>query len=252
MTEEILQARKLGAAYGWVWLKQGFWVFKQSPLLWMVLTAIFVVGTFGISTIPIVGGPLSALLLPAFFAGLMIGCDAVAHEKELELMHLFAGFQKHAAPLVTLGGINLLGNLLVFGLMMLTGGAMLIGLMTSGSPPDDQTLLQAVAKAKFALPLGMVLSFALQAIIIFASMLVVFRDIAPITALKATIRAFLDNALPLGVYGLIQLPFAILASMPMMLGWLVLLPILIASIYAVYRDMFPMKSDLATLNSAAT
>lgn len=248
MTKETLQARKLGAAYGWDWLKQGFWLFKQSPLLWMVLTAILVVGSVGISAIPVVGGSLSTLLMPGFFAGLMIASNALAHQEEMELAHLFAGFQKHAAPLVALGGINLIGNFLIFGIMMLTGGADLMEIMMSGNLPNDQVLVEAVTKARFALPLGVALSFALQMITLFAAMLAVFRDAAPIPALKSAVSACADNIFPLIVYGLVQIPFAILACLPMMLGWLVLLPILIASMYAVYRDMFPMQSDFAAMS----
>jgi len=241
-----MEARKVGAAHGWMWLKQGFWLFKKNPLLWMVQTAIVVVGMFGIAIIPIVGDPLSALLFPSFFAGLMLGCHALAKEEELELAHLFAGFQRYAAPLVALGGINLIGNFLILGMMMLTGGASLVGIMMSGNPPDNpEVFMQAVTEAWFALPLGVALSFALQATTLFATMLVIFRSVAPIPALQASLRAFLRNAMPLIVYGLMQLPFAVLATLPMMLGWLVLLPILITSMYAVYRDMFPMESDLA-------
>ena len=59
----------------------------------------------------------------------MFGCHALAQGEELELAHLFAGFQQHAQKLVTLGGINLVAQLLILGVMMLTGGATLVGIM---------------------------------------------------------------------------------------------------------------------------
>jgi uncharacterized membrane protein len=69
---------------------------------------------------------------------------------------------------------------------------------------------------------------------------------APLPAMKVSLRAFLRNMIPLTAYGLLLLPFAILASLPMMLGWLVLLPVIITSLYAIYRDLFPMEGDVAT------
>jgi len=63
--------------------------------------------------------------------------------------------------------------------------------------------------------------------------------------MKTSLRAFLQNMIPLSVYALLLLPFALLASLPMMLGWLVLLPVIITSLYAIYRDIFPMEEDLA-------
>ncbi len=61
--------------------------------------------------------------------------------------------------------------------------------------------------------------------------------------LPINMRAFWRNLMPLTVYGLLLLPFAILASLPMMLGWLILLPVIIASMYAAYRDLFPSVTE---------
>jgi uncharacterized membrane protein len=65
------------------------------------------------------------------------------------------------------------------------------------------------------------------------------------------VRATLVNLLPLLVYSLMVLPFALLATLPYMLGWLVLLPVLITVQYAIYRDMFPMPGDRAMPADAA-
>lgn len=247
-----MEARKVPAMHGWLWIKQGYWLFRKNPLLWMVLASIGVVGLFGISLIPVVGDPLSTLLFPVLLAGFMFGCHALAQGEELELVHLFAGFQKHAQQLVTLGGINLVCQLLILGVMMLTGGAALVGLLMSGKPVDDPAILaQAVVGAGLAMMLGVLLfSFLLMAMQ-FAPMLVIFSDMRPVPALKASLQAFLRNFLPLTVYGLALVPFMILASMPMMLGWLVLLPIIITSLYAVYLDLFPAQSESAANPAAA-
>ena len=44
--------------------------------------------------------------------------------------------------------------------------------------------------------------------------------------------------LPMLVYSLLGLVFAIVASIPLGLGWLVLAPMFAASIYASYKDIF--------------
>jgi len=242
-----MEARKVHAMHGWMWIKHGYWLFKKNPLLWMVLTSIGVVGIFGISTIPVVGDPLSTLLFPALLAGYMFGCHALAQGEELELAHLLAGFQQHAQKLVTLGGINLVGQLLILGVMMLTGGATLVSIMMDGKAgaEDPVILLQAVTGAGLAITLGAILFTVLLMAMQFAPMLVVFGKMAPLPAMNASVRAFLRNMIPLTMYGFLLLPFAILASLPMMLGWLVLLPVIITSLYAIYRDLFPMEGDIA-------
>lgn len=239
------EARKVAAGHGWMWLKQGIWLFRKSPLLWMVLTSICVVGLVGISTFPMIGDSLSTLLFPGFFAGLMAGCHALANDEELELAHLFSGFQKHAVPLVTLGGISLVGQLAILGLMTLLGGGDLVNLMMSGKQVDSpEVLAQAVADAGGALYIGMFLFFVLLMGLQLAPLLVMYREMAPFAAVQHSLRAFLRNALPMALYGAIVFPLMVLATLPMMLGWLLLLPVLITSTYAVYRDLFPMPGDV--------
>ena len=243
-----MEARKVHAMHAWMWIKHGYWLFKKNPLLWMVLTSIGVVGIFGISTIPMIGDPLSTLLFPALLAGYMFGCHALAQGEELELAHLFSGFQQHAPKLVTLGGVNLVAQLLILGVMMLTGGATLVSIMmdSKASAEDPAVLMQAMTGAGLAILIGATLFSVLLMAMQFAPMLVIFGNMAPIPAMKTSLRAFLRNMIPLSVYGLLLLPFAILASLPMMLGWLVLLPVIITSLYAIYRDLFPMEEDIIT------
>lgn len=253
MTGMETEARKVKALHGWMWISHGWWLFKKSPLLWMVLAAIGFVGMFGIATIPVVGDPLSTLMFPALLAGYMLGCHALAQGEELELVHLFAGFQKHASRLVTLGGINLVAQLLILGIMMITGGAALVSLMMDGgaAASDPSVLAQALVGAGFAIVLGMTLFTLLLIAMQFAPMLVIFRNLAPVPAMRTSLQAVMRNWLPMTVYALLLLPFAILASLPMMLGWLVLLPVIITSTYAIYRDLFPMEGDGAAPTAEA-
>ncbi len=44
--------------------------------------------------------------------------------------------------------------------------------------------------------------------------------------------------LPMFVYSLLGLVFAIVASIPLFLGWLVLAPVFAGSVYASYKDIF--------------
>ncbi len=237
-----MEARKVAAANGWLWIKQGYGLFKKSPVLWVILAAIGLLGMLAISHIPVVGNPLVTLLFPVLLGGFMLGCRALEQGEELELAHLFAGFQHNMQQLLTLGGINLVGQLLILGLMMLTGGATLVGIMTSAEPvTDPEILMQAVAGAGAALLLGTTLSLLLLMAMQLAPMLIIFDKLSPVPALKASLRAFWRNIMPLTVYSLLLLPLAILASLPMMLGWLILLPVIITSMYVAYRDLFPAQ-----------
>lgn len=250
-----MEARKVNAANGLLWIKQGYWLFKKSPVLWVVLTVIGTMGLLSIASLPVIGDPLATLLFPVLLAGFMLGCRALELGEELELTHLFAGFKQNAQHLVTLGGINLVSQFLILGVMKITGGAALVSILMSGKPVDDPAVMvQAVAGAGLAITLGMILFGVLMMAMQLAPMLVVFGRMAPVTALKTSLQAFVRNMIPLTVYGTATLLLALLATMPMMLGWIILLPVIIASMYAIYRDLFPTQiEDIASgKNQAAT
>jgi len=238
-----MEPKHLSAGHGWEWIKQGYALFMKAPLLWIVLLLICVVAAIAFSSVPVVGEPLVSLLMPVVLAGLMAGCRDLLKGEELELAHLFRGFQQRTAQLVTLGGISLVSQFLIFGLMMLVGGAALVGILMSGQPDvDPQVMMQAVSGAGLAVLLGITLFSVLIMAMQFAPLLVFFNNVTPLTAMKLSLRAFLNNVAAMLVYGMTFIMLAILASIPMMLGWLVLLPLVFTSLYASYSEIFPAEN----------
>ncbi|HEX5338605.1 MAG TPA: BPSS1780 family membrane protein, partial [Gallionella sp.] len=112
-----MEPQRLSSGHGLQWIKQGYAIFMKAPLLWIVLLLICFISVAGVSAVPVVGEPLASLLLPALLVGLMAGCRALEQGDDLELAHLFSGFQQHTAQLITLGGIALVAQLLIFGLL---------------------------------------------------------------------------------------------------------------------------------------
>ena len=239
-----MKPQRLQAIQGWQWIKQGYALFMKAPLLWVVILLICFFAVAGLSAVPVVGEPLASLWLPVVLVGLMTGCRALEHGEELELAHLFSGFRQHTAQLVTLGGIALVGQFLIFGVMMMVGGATLVSILMSGQPVEDPEIIrQAVSGAGIAILLGITLFSVLLMTMQFAPMLVYFNNFAPIDAMKLSLRAFLANIGPMLVYSVTFMFLAILASIPMMLGWLVLMPIVFTSLYACYRNIFPAMKE---------
>jgi uncharacterized membrane protein len=236
-----MEARRLPARQGWEWIKQGYALFMQAPILWVVLLIVCFLAAIGLSLIPIIGEPLVTLLTPMVVVGLMAGCRELKRGEPLELAHLFSGFQHHTSQLITLGGITLVGQYLIFGLMILVGGAELVAILMSGQPPEDPEIIaQTIAGAGFSVLLGLVLFSVLMMAMQFAPMLVYFNNLSPITAMQSGLHAFTRNIGAFFVYFFTLTLLALLASMPAMLGWLILLPIIFTSLYAAYLDIFPL------------
>ena len=235
-----MEPQRLQARQGWEWIKQGYALFTKAPLLWIVFLMILFVAAVALSSVPVVGEPLVSLLMPVISAGLMAGCRSLQQGDELELAHLFSGFKQHTSSLVTLGGITLASQYLILGVMMVVGGATLVGLLTSGQPDTDpNVLMQAITGASFAVLLGIVLFIMLMMAMQYAPLLVFFNNATPVQAMKLSLRAFTHNVGPMLVYYITFTFLAILASLPMFLGWLVLLPLVFTSLYASYCDIFP-------------
>ncbi len=115
-----------------------------------------------------------------------------------------------------------------------------IGTLLTGDPLQAGVAALAALGigALFAVLLGLLLGIPLMMAFWFAPALVALRNAEPLAATKASFDACLRNMWPMLVYSLLGLVFAIVASIPLGLGWLVLAPVFAASIYASYKDIF--------------
>lgn len=233
-----MKARVVEAGRGWQWIVEGFALFRKNPLMWIALTVVLVLIWMVSFLIPLIGPLLFNLLSPVLFAGLMMGCRAVERGEELELAHLFAGFRKNPTALVTIGGFYLIGTIVVVGVIFMTAGGTMLPAVLDKSGGDMQAIAAAMRSMALALALGFALYLPLLMLIWFAPLLVVFNDLNPVEAMKTSFFACLTNWLAFLIYGLIILVLWFIASIPLLLGLVVLLPVLICSLYASYKDIF--------------
>jgi uncharacterized membrane protein len=226
------QARPVG--HGWSWIAEGWHLFKRQPGIWigivLVLFAIMLAAAF----IPVVGGLALSLFGPVFAGGIVIGCKALESGAELELGHLFAGFRSRTGALVAIGALYLGVSLVV---MLGVGLVMGVGMFTMmGADP------QGAAAAGITMLLAMLVAMALLLPVFmaiwFAAPLVVLHGEGAVDAMKGSFSGCLKNVLPFLWYSVIFVALAFLASLPLLLGWLVLGPVLAASIYTAYRDIY--------------
>jgi uncharacterized membrane protein len=235
-----MEPRSVGAGQGWQWIADGFGLFRKSPLIWIVLLVIYMVIFMVLSIVPVVGPLVMMLLSPVFTAGFMLGCKALEQGEDLEIGHLFGGFQQNASTLVTVGGLYLVGYLLIFVLMALLGGGSMVSMaMMGGEHADPAVMTAAMGTMSFALLVALALLVPLMMAYWFAPALVVFHGMGAVDAMKLSFAACLKNVVPFLVYGVVALILMIIAAIPLGLGMIVLLPVLVASLYTCYTDIFP-------------
>ena len=243
-----MEARVVAPGRGWQWLFEGFWLFRKTPVIWLALTLALGLMWVVSLMIPVLGPLLFNLLSPALFAGLMVGCRALESGKPLEMAHLFAGFRQHAAPLVTVGGVYLVGTVIVVGIVLVVAGGSMLPAVLTKPGTDIETLRAAARSMAVALAIGAAVYLPVLMAVWFAPLLVVFNGLAPVGAMKLSFTACVSNTVPFLVYGVAVLMAWIVLSLPAALGaagallaaalLVASIPVLICSVYMSYRDIF--------------
>ncbi|MEI7457433.1 MAG: BPSS1780 family membrane protein [Nitrosomonadales bacterium] len=245
-----MEIRKLNAARGWIWVKQGYQLIMRNPLLSIALALVGASMLFFAILIPLIGPLLAVLLMPLLMAGYMRVCRALEEAEEVEFAQLFAGLKKQPSRLIALGGYTLLGLLIASMVMMVVGGEALNKLLQSfQSANDPELLVNAMSTAGSGVVLGLMLGFALVCLLMmafqYAPMLVFFSNVPPLVALRVSLAGFLRNLIPYTVYSLIiQAIGLVLSILPFGVGMIVFIPLCFTSLYVSYRNIFPFADEI--------
>ncbi len=231
----IAEGRAVDAGRGWEWIAAGFGLFKQQPGTWVLITIAFGVGWIVIGMVPLLGALADLLLMQVIVGGILLGCRALDKGETFEFAHMFAGFKQNTGNLVILGVLALVaGIIIMIPMMLIVGGGSFLGALRGGGAGA------AAIGASFFL--GFLVTLALSVPVYmalwFASSLIVFHGLAPVDAMKTSFFACLKNIVPFLLYGVILFVLGIIAAIPVGLGLLVLIPVIWASVYCAYRDIF--------------
>jgi len=229
------EGRTVAAGRGWDWIVDAFALFRRQPGMWILIVLLAGILFIAISIVPVLGSLASALLFPVFAGGVMLGCRDLDQGGPLEIAHLFAGFKDKAGNLVMVGVFNLVGWVIIaFAVAAVAGGGVLMGVMRGGIEGAGLSIASMLIAALLVAALSVPLYMATW----FAPALIVLGDLAPVAAVKVSFFACLRNWIPFLVYSVVLLLACVVAAIPAGLGFLVLIPVLAASVYTAYRDIF--------------
>jgi len=171
--------------------------------------------------------------------GMALGCRSLETGGDLELEHLLAGFRRNTGPLVAVGLLYLVGELVLLSVFAMFAG---MGLLTAVLSGDEAAILSSLSSGLLFLALGGLVTLALAIPLVaaywFAPVLAMLHDVPAIPAMKESLFACLRNWLPMLVYGLVMLLLLVVAVIPLGLGLLVWAPLMFATIYTSYRSVF--------------
>jgi hypothetical protein len=245
------------AGQGWRWFKAGFALYRAQPIVWIALCFAYWSIMSIAALVPFVGFAASLIMVPIFSVSFMNIARYAELGRRPEFPMLLSGFRGRPKPLVMLGLVYLGLHVLLFAVLLIAapggeaGDARPIGDAGIDTDALRATLLRGAALAT-ALYLPIVAAFW------YAPVLASWEGHAPGKALFFSFFAVLANWRAFLVYGLIA---TTLAAAVMLVGILVfggaareggnvlrfavplyvatLMPVLFASFYASYRDVFP-------------
>jgi len=229
-----LESRQVPAGNAWAWIVSGFNLFKANPVMWIVILLIYLAIIIPISFIPVIGSVVTTLLAPVFAAGMMWGCKALVLKQDLEINHLFEGFKKNTAQLISVGGVYMLSLLVIMVMVVLMLDKDTIELLMKG-----QEVSPAQANA-MTLPILIAMLFILPILMAYwyAPVLIGLHNLTVLEAMKLSFIACLKNMLPFLLYGLIFMVILVVAIIPFGLGLIVAVPVMMTSLYTSYVDVF--------------
>jgi uncharacterized membrane protein len=227
--------RQVGAGRGGEWIGEGWAMFRQSPGTWIGLVVVWVLLLGLVSSAPFIGAIASNIIGPVFTAGIYLGCLRAERGEVVRVEDLFVAFKTSRLSALMILGV--LGLVFVVGVVMLAAVFGFGAVATLGMGLEGE-VEQMGAGVLFGALLFLLLLLPVMMALWFATPLVMLAGMEPVASLKLSFAACLRNIWPLTVWSLIALLILIVASLPLFLGLLVAGPVLMASFYRMYRDIF--------------
>lgn len=225
-------ARSVDGGRGVTWWADGWALFMKNAGMWIVLALIMLVVYIILGIIPFIGALALSLLFPVFTAGWMLAARKVDSGGSLEIGDVFAAFTSDKLTSLVVIGALMLAVIVVLGIVAFVLGMGAAFGAASGSGGGSFFMIMLMGLV------SLVVGFVLGMAIWFAPALVVLKGMAPVDAVKASFAGCLKNIVAFIVYGVVYIVAAIVASIPFGLGWIVLMPVLMLTMYVGYKDLF--------------
>ncbi len=245
-----MDARRLPARHGILWLMAGFALFRRHPPLMTALTFGYLLTVLVVNLVPMIGPFILPLLLPTLTVMLANGCRAVERRQSFDSDTLGVGIGAQRLDLLRLGILHLVGSSL---LVLISGIAL-------GEPVNLKDGMDADEAAAFLADMGVVVVLASPLLMAFwfAPLLTAWDRVSAGKSLFFSFVASWRNWRCFAMYGLAlalvgavlpglilivagaisQSLLSILSVALRMLLIFVLAPTMVASVYLSYRDVF--------------
>lgn len=228
-----IRVRDVRPSRGPAWLAGGWGHVRRSPMVWMGLSAGWMLITLALVLVPVIGGVAANLLQPVFFASFAIAARKQLAGEAPEMGDLFIGFRLPLRPLVNLGALLLVAEIAIFFLMSMLG--------LPGAGEEIATItdyVQLLEGKEWILLVGVALTAAVKGALWFAPAILAFHEISTAHAVRWSVFAAVSNLGAMLAYGVALTVVFLAGALPWGLGLLLAIPVMVASTYTGYADVF--------------
>ncbi len=251
-----MQTLRLSAKNGWHWLSEGYRIYSKSRMMLALIVIGYWLLMMLVNSVPGLGTVVATICLPAMSVGLMNACRRIDRGEPVTPPILFSGFSNNVRALLLLGAIYLVAALAIFAVTSLVDGGTLLHLFALGESADEAVDNHTMLLASW---IALLLLLPLVMAYWYAPMLAAWHGYSAGKSLFFSLFACLRNWRAFLVYVFSIIAFALVlsivaglvsASFPgagrsflMLIVGFFCLPVLYASFYVSYRDVFAAPGD---------
>ena len=237
-----MQVIDVPASAGIAWIKMSFALFRAQPIGWISLVSAWLLTTLALFLLPLIGAATATILQPGFFAGFVLAARNQEAGTPVGVQQLFAAFRANGRPLVTLGSITLLAEIMVMVILGLVGFPRAIPANANGMP-DVQAYVQLLDGKEWMVLLGFALMLVIKAVLWFTAAILALNQMPATHAIRWSCYALIANFFPMLVFGALMTAIFFVAALPPFVGMLVAMPMYAIAHYVSYRDLFRASAE---------
>jgi hypothetical protein len=220
------EPRRVPAGNGWQWIVSAWELLKAAPGPWALLVLIAIGVAFTCGALPFIGGLLQQFVTPFSSAAVAAQGELVRNGQAPGMSEVMDRVMKRASQLLVVGAV-LVGATICVAIVVFT-----FFILVSR---NNQNSGLFVSLAGLGL---LVLFLPLMMATYFAPALICLHEKTAVEAMRLSLRACWRNFWPFTVLTLCAMGLAIVATLPLLLGWFLLIPVMFVVSYSAYRDIF--------------
>jgi hypothetical protein len=227
-----LHPRAVPVRHAFAWYEEAMRLWKRAPAMWALLALATLASDLGLDALPGAGSLIGKIVTPLVASGMVFAALASDRGAPIRAAYIVAAFVVPAGAIAAI----VVASAATFAAEALTAWWIAdVNLLVHEG--DYGSLSIAAIAGVYTVGILVSLPFT------FVPFHVLLERTAGTAAFGASFRAFSLNALPLIVYGAVSLALLAFGILTYGVGFIVALPLWIASSYAAWKDIFGVSIE---------